>query len=277
MECCESCVATTPAKTRVRVRFKLEFDGTGFCGWQLQSEVQEQTKKSIQGCLESAISQILSRPEERFIVQGCGRTDAGVHAKEFYAHADFPEQYGTADKLEKIRHGLNAVLPDGIVVLAIETAPDFHALEDVIEKTYEYRILIRRSKPTLQRGQVYWISSSLDQWNLSAMRQAALKLQGTHDFESFASAHTTALTTVRTIHEIKIEIREFDLLVFSFRGDGFLKQMCRTLAGTLIEIGKNQRSLESIDALLAKKSARTEAGFCASPEGLFLVSVVYES
>lgn len=271
-----------------RLKFRLEFDGAAFCGWQLQSEADERKTPSIQGALESTLAIVLRRPGERIVVQGCGRTDAGVHAEEFFAHADVP---GASDAdLERLRHGLNSVLPVGVVVTSLtRAAADFHALNDVTRKTYEYRVLARRAKPVLELGRCLWLPVepfSEDWFDRAAVREATRELEGEHDFVAFAAANFTAKTSVRRLfraefisEKIGHEASAGERMRFVFEGDGFLKQMVRNMVGTLLEVGQRKRAPASIRALLGKGGTpgnRVDAGACAEPQGLFLRAVTYE-
>ncbi|MBS1985221.1 MAG: tRNA pseudouridine synthase A [Bdellovibrionales bacterium] len=271
-----------------RIRARLEFSGEGFCGWQLQAEGQESQQPSIQGVMEAALSTVLHRKDQRFLVQGCGRTDAGVHAEEFYAHFDLePERAGD---LEKFRHKLNCVLPEGVVITGLREQAGFHAADDVTSKTYEYRLLLRRAKPVLARGRCCWLpieGFDAAQFDRVGVEQALRLLEGTHDFVAFAAANFTARTSVRTLTRCELVSRPYldhpeggEWICLRFTGDGFLKQMVRNIVGTLIEIGQRRRTVESVQKLLGdggQPAARTEAGPCAVPEGLFLVKVEYGS
>ncbi len=268
-----------------RLRLRLEFDGALFCGWQLQSEIHEVEKSSVQGEVERALGVYL-RSSSRVVIQGCGRTDAGVSAREFYAHFDLPESSLAELDLEKFRHGLNGILPEGIAVLRVDRVrADFHALRDVTRKTYEYTLLLRRAKPTLERTSAYWVPETLSTFRIEKLREALKRIEGRHDFVAFAASDHTAQTTVREIYEACAEVRalvghddplEGALIHLRFTGEGFLKQMVRTLAGTLVEVGQGKRDLDSILRLLSGEASRSEAGPCAPPHALRLLSVFYE-
>ena len=272
-----------------RLRLRLEFDGAGSCGWQLQSEGPDYIgPPSIQFQIESAIAVVVGRGGERVPVQGCGRTVAGVHAEEYFCHFDLKEDMlARAPDLEKFRHALNCVLSDKIVVTrADEVAPNFHALDDVTLKLYEYRLLIRRAKPTLLRGRVLWLplEHGLD---YVAMQKACDLIVGEHDFVAFQGSNATTKTTRREITRCEI-IREAvgedptsgTLVRLQFEGRGFLKQMVRNLVGTLIEIGQGRRDVKSMQVLLSDdtpeaQKSRQKAGFCAEAQGLVLRRVIY--
>jgi tRNA pseudouridine38-40 synthase len=272
----------------MRALLRLEFDGSPFCGWQMQAEEAEaRDRPSIQSTVEKAISIALRRRERRFTVQGCGRTDAGVHAEEYFCHVDIPEDEGGAKlELEKFRHSLNALLPPQVSVLkAYAVEADFHALEDVEAKTYEYRMLLRRAKPALLEGRVLWLPidpASAEAFDSSAFDAAVKAFEGEHDFAPFASVHGTAKTSVRRITRAEV-VREALgsdpaaglLLRVRFEGTGFLKQQVRTMAGTALDAAEGKRSLASIRGLLSEGGLRTEAGPCLPGPALFLTRVNY--
>ncbi len=267
---------------RRRLLFKLEWDGAAFTGWQLQSEGPDyQGPPSIQACVERAVATSLRRHGERFPVVGCSRLDAGVHAEVFYCHVDielalFPEN------IERFRHSLNCLLPPQVVITScVEVPMTFHAQKSAIKKTYEYRILLRRAKPTLLQGKCYWWTFYKDgvDFDFNKLEQSLALLKGTHDFKALAAADHTAKTTVRTLFEASYR-QEKELVILRFEGDGFLKYMVRNMAGTLIEIASAKRDVASLKELLGDPHGlgpipRIHAGFCAPAEGLFLVKVTY--
>lgn len=265
-----------------RVFFRVEFDGAPFCGWQMQAaEAESRHKPSLQATLETALSVALRRREERFVVHGCGRTDAGVHAEEYYCHVDLP--LSTGEELGRLRQSLNAILPPEFVITQAALMPDdAHALEDVVSKTYEYRLYLRRAKPTLLRGRVLWLplDPAAGVFDFPNFERAVQLFQGEHDFAPFASAHGTARTTVRSILRAEV-VCEPDasagmLVRVRFTGTGFLKQQVRTMVGTALEVAQGKRPVESVEKLLRSGGVRQEAGPCVAGEGLFLTSVRYE-
>jgi len=272
-----------------RAVFRLEFDGALFCGWQMQDAgLEAQAKPSLQRTFESALATVLHLKKGPTVV-GCGRTDAGVHALEFFAHADLPSPDGGGpERLEKIRHSLNAVLPGPVAVTkAFWASPGFDAIRSVTRKTYEYRLLLRRCKPALDLGRVYWLPldpAREDGFAREPVRDLLRSLAGTHDFRAFAAANHTAKTTVREI--LRAELLEGaygtdasagHLLRFQFEGRGFLKQMVRNLVGNLVDVATGRRSADGFRELLTNpESLRKDAGLCAPPEGLFLTQVNYD-
>ncbi len=266
-----------------RYVLRLEFDGAAYCGWQKQAEDREAADRpSVQSHVEDGLRTFLRR-SERVVVQGCGRTDAGVHAEEFFAHFDLDAEWGP-ERVEKLRHGLNCLWPAGLAATGAWAVPaDFHALDSVEEKTYEYRILLRRSPPTLLRGRCLWLPirpGYREGFDRDRLAEALRALPGEHDFTAFAAAGATTRTTVRKILSAELSAEKLghdegqgELLRLRFRGEGFLKQMVRNLVGTLVEIAQGKREAGDLPRLLREAAPRSEAGFCAPPEGLFLTRV----
>lgn len=276
-----------------RYLLKLEYDGSNYCGWQLQSEGPEyQGRSSIQARVEHACAAIIGRPKERFPVVGCSRTDAGVHAEEYYCHVDFPklipERFAS---LEKLQLSLNGLLPKDIAVIdVIPCDKSLHAIGDAEFKTYEYRILIRNTNPGIFENKCLRIKHNLEdgKFNVDEIRKGLDKFVGTHDFKAFAAAKHTAKDTVRTILSVDFELSPVKvgcqnsghLLFLRIKGQGFLKQMVRNIVGLLVEIGFQQRRVEEIDELLGTESGiakdRTHAGLCAPAHALYLTKVQYK-
>lgn len=282
-----------PEATSKRLRLRLEFEGSAFCGWQLQSEEQESIKSSIQGCVERALKIYLRSPQ-RIVVQGCGRTDAGVCAREFYLHFDLPDSvdFTAEHDLEKFRHSLNGILEDGVSVTHCDRVDSsFHALRDVHWKIYEYSIIVRRSKPTIESKTAYWLTDSFENINLNALEEGLKYFQGEHDFSSFVASDHGLLNTIRKIYwtrlkkvcldpsirslQDNVDLQKGVLLHLEFCGEGFLKHQVRSMAGTLVEVAQGKRSAQSIQNLLQSPSPRSHAGFCAPAHGLILKEVSY--
>src|SRR6266850_4633724 len=205
--------------TTRNLKITLEYDGSRYVGWQRQAE-----GGSIQGLLEDALAKFEGGP---VTAHGAGRTDAGVHARGQVASAvvSFPHPVDT------LVRALNAQLPDDIRVLEVADAPaDFHARFNARSKTYRYQLRAGSVGDPFTRAFVWQLAERLD---VAAMREAAAKLIGTHDFAAFQSAGTETSTTVRTITRSDIVLDGADLMAYEIAGDGFLRHMVRAIVGTL--------------------------------------------
>lgn len=239
----------------------LSYDGTRYQGW----ERQKTTDMTIQGKLEAVLERMAGHAVE---VIGCGRTDAGVHAKEMTANV----KLDTDMTPEEIGAYLNHYLPDDIAVTDVKIASErFHSRYNAIGKTYCYTCYIGNAKPVFDRKYVYTLEDCPD---VQAMRMAAEQLVGTHDFASFCANKKKKKSTVRTVDKIEIKM-EGDYLKFVFHGNGFLHHMVRILVGTLLEVGFRKRSPESMTELLAAKE-RARAGVTAPAQGLCMISADYQ-
>lgn len=241
------------------VRMRLSYDGSRFFGWQRQEGFE-----SVQEVLEEALSGLA---RARVVVHGSGRTDTGVHA--LGQTASFHVETRLDD--ERLLCALNAHLPEGVVVGALETCrDDFHAQHDALGKRYAYLVHTTSFRPPWGTAYGHWIPLELD---LASMRRAALLLRGRHDFSAFANAGSPRRSNVRTLRSLHLVARRrgFALVV---EGDGFLYNMVRTLAGTLLEVGRGRIPAERVAAILAS-GERPRAGPTAPAAGLWLVSVRY--
>lgn len=252
-------------------RFKiiLEYDGTGYHGWQRQA-----VDVTVQQKVEDALKVLTGRA---ITVHGSGRTDAGVHALAQVAH------FTAITRLypEDILKGLNGLLPTDIMVKSCsEASADFHARKSAKRKTYAYHIINRPIRSALLRNHSWHIKRSLD---IEAMNKAASFLVGTHDFASFESTGSPRATSVRTIFSASFSkdggimatgSPADGMLIFTIAADGFLRCMVRNIVGTLVEAGFGKIAPEEIPIILAARD-RCKAGPTAPPNGLFLVEVVY--
>jgi len=257
-----------------RFRITLAYDGADFVGWQRQA-----AGVSIQGLMEDALGEIEG---SAVIVVGAGRTDAGVHAFGEVAAFTLTREIDA----ETLVRALNSHLPETVRVVAAEVvAPDFHPQFAARSKTYRYRIWNGHAVSPFERAYVWHVSGRLD---VDAMAAAARLFEGTHDFAAFQGTGSDVKTTVRTVYESAIVDRVIAdrdrrspdhpiadaLISYEITGNGFLRHMVRTIAGTLVEVGRGRRSPDSIRELIAARD-RTAAGQTAPPQGLFLVRVDY--
>ncbi len=236
------------------------YDGTVYCGWQYQ-----EGRPTIEGELNKAIENLTG---ERVEVIGASRTDAGVHALCNLAVFDTESSIPG----EKFCYALNAHLPEDIrVVASAEVTADFHPRKVATRKTYEYRILNRDLPDPVRRLYTYFSYGPID---VTRMQEAAVYLEGEHDFASFCSPATQALTTVRTVYKVEVE-RVEDEIRIRVCGNGFLYNMVRIIAGTLLEVGRGRLAPEDIPAILEKKD-RQAAGPTAPAHGLMLIRYEFE-
>jgi tRNA pseudouridine38-40 synthase len=242
------------------VRLLIEYDGSDYSGWQAQAN-----GPSIQEELEDAIHKVTG---ERVRVAGSGRTDAGVHA--LGQVATFRTESDIAG--ERFAPALNSHLPPAISVLRSDWVPNtFHARKAARGKTYRYRILNRTVRPALLRGMVYHFVPPLD---VEAMRRAAAHFVGKHDFRAL-----TPPSSERPAGYVR-EIRSLEVLhwgeevLIEVNGGGFLHNMVRIIAGTLIEVGRGKLPAEAVPDILESRD-RTRAGPTAPACGLYMVSVDY--
>jgi tRNA pseudouridine38-40 synthase len=244
------------------LRLTLQYDGTDFVGWQRQAR-----GVSVQGLLEDALAAFEGGP---VTVHGAGRTDAGVHALAQVASVPMT----AAHEARAIQRGLNAVLPPAVRVAAVADAPaGFHARYDASGKTYEYRIGNARYLTPFLVRYAWHVPQPLD---LDAMRQAAARLVGAHDFAAFQGSGGAVADTVRTIETIDWRAGTGDdaVLVATIVADGFLRHMVRNVVGTMVDVGLGRRKADEIDGILRSRD-RTRAGRTAPAQGLFLVGVRY--
>ena len=246
--------------TKKRVMLIVAYDGTNYCGWQIQPN-----GNTIEGELNRALSELLG---EKIVVSGASRTDAGVHSCGNVAVFDTTARMPA----EKISYALNQRLPEDIVVQCSKKVPlDFHPRHVKSKKTYEYRILNREFRDPNRRLDTYFYYRHLD---VHAMREAAGYLVGEHDFKSFCSIHAQVETTVRRIYALTVDNKK-DIITIRITGNGFLYNMVRIIAGTLIRVGTGEYKPEQISEILAAKD-REMAGPTAPAHGLTMIGIEYE-
>lgn len=242
-----------------RVMLTIAYDGTNYCGWQTQKN-----GLAVEEVINTALSEMLG---EDISVIGASRTDAGVHAMGNVAVFDTDSRIPG----DKFSYALNQRLPDDIVIQSsCQVDNGFHPRHCNCTKTYEYRILNRRFPLPTERLYAHFIYSDID---IKKMQQAADFLVGTHDFKSFCSVNTHVKDTVRTIFSISVE-KSYDMVIIRVMGNGFLYNMVRIIAGTLIQAGTGQISPEDVKVMLGAKD-RNAAGPTAPARGLTLVGIQY--
>jgi tRNA pseudouridine38-40 synthase len=240
------------------IRLLIEYDGTDYSGWQVQPGIP-----TVQQELLNAIWMITG---EWVNLIGAGRTDAGVHAEGQVANFRTEARISA----EQFPFALNSGLPEDVVVKeAAEVPLEFHAQFDAVGKTYRYLIWNSRIRPALNRYRQAWVKAPLE---LEKMREAAGFLVGTHDFQSFAS-ECREKDSVRTVSRLELE-RDGELISMEVSADGFLYNMVRAIAGTLIDVGRVHLPVSAVPEMLAAKDRR-QGGPTAPACGLCLVRVDY--
>ena len=243
----------------MNVRLTLEYDGTEYRGWQVQSG-----GPTIQGVLEEALAVLLKRQVR---VRGSGRTDAGVHALGQVADFTCPD----GRDLARLQRSLNAITPDDITVKAAEeAAPSFDARRDATRRVYEYRLWNRPWRSVFNDRYSWHVRRPL---SVDAMREALAALEGEHDFSCFRAAGCGAVTPVRRIYRNEL-YRWEGHWVYRIEATGYLRHMVRNIVGTLVEVGLGEREPADVAALIDSRD-RTLAGPTAPARGLFLLEVRY--
>lgn len=244
-----------------RIKLIVAYDGTHYHGWQLQPR-----EITIEGMLNQAIHALTG---EEIQVIGASRTDAGVHAMGNVAVFDTESRIPG----EKFAYALNQRLPEDIVVQgSVEVSADFHPRHQKCRKTYEYTILNRRFPLPEYRHTAYFYYGTLD---IEKMQQAAQAFIGEHDFAAFCSAGAQVQTTVRTIYALEVLPVDGERILIRVQGNGFLYNMVRIIAGTLLQVGKGQLDVSVISDIIASCD-RGQAGPTAPAHGLKLVEIYYE-
>jgi tRNA pseudouridine38-40 synthase len=243
-----------------RYKLLIEYDGAPFVGWQVQHN-----GKSIQGVLTAAVAAFSG---ESVLVQGAGRTDAGVHALGQVAHIDLAKPWDA----DTIRDAINAHLrPHPIAVLTAEhVADDFDARFSARQRHYLYRIINRRPDLTLEAGRAWRAPRPLD---VAAMHEAAQRLVGRHDFTTFRAAECRAKSPVKTLDRLDAE-REGDEVRVHASARSFLHHQVRAMVGSLVQVGEGRWSADDLARALAACD-RNACGPVAPPDGLYLVRVDY--
>ena len=238
-------------------KLTLSYDGTNYHGWQIQPNAV-----TIQELLQNALKKITN---EDIKITGSSRTDAGVHARIYVCNF----MSDTSISPEKIPHALNSCLPDDVRVSKCEIVPDdFNARFSTKEKTYLYRINISKVPDVFNIKYSWHVTYDLD---FDKMCAEAKKLIGTHDFASFMASGSDVVSTERTVTDLKL-LRDGDFINMYITADGYLYNMVRIIAGTLIYVGIGK--IDDVAEVIGAKD-RTKAGKTAPPQGLFLYDIEY--
>jgi len=243
-----------------RYKLTIEYDGAPFCGWQIQAD-----QVTVQGVLTAAVTALTG---DTVLVQGAGRTDAGVHARGQVAHADLARDWPT----DTVRDALNAHLrPHPVAVLSAERVPDdFNARMSAVKRHYLYRIINRRADLALDAGHAWRVPRPLD---AAAMHDAAQWLVGKHDFTTFRSTECQAKSPVKTLDQLDVE-RDGDTLHIITSARSFLHNQVRSMVGSLVAVGDGKWSADDLARALQARD-RTACGQVAPPDGLYLMKVDY--
>ena len=254
-----------------RYKLTIAYDGSGFHGWQKQEPPGEEPLRTVAAVVERGLAELVQQP---VTLVGASRTDAGVHARGQVAHFD---AVNMRVPVRRLPQALTSRLPDDVdIIAAEEVLPTFDAISGAKHKQYRYRMFTSTRRPLWHRDAVYHCFTPLD---VNRMNAAARRLVGTHDFEGFAAAGHGRVTTVRTIFDCKVIQREGvegepEVHIF-VEGDGFLYNMVRIIAGTLVEVGRGHFEPTRIDEIIAATDRRL-AGPTLPAAGLCLEWIRYD-
>ena len=254
-----------------RWKITIEYDGTGYHGWQRQ----EDGIPSIQQSIETAITKFCGQD---ITITGAGRTDAGVHAYGQIAHFDLDYGDRPLNGFD-LAKAINAHLrPQPIAIISAEpVADDFHARFGAKHKTYHYRVVTRSPPPVRDTNHVWHMKYELD---VDAMRNGAKHLLGHHDFTSFRDSQCQAKSPMRTLDNITITEIDYDAhggkhILFELKAQSFLHHQCRNIVGTLVDVGKQKINPDDVKTILDAKD-RTKAGMTAPASGLSMFKINYQ-
>jgi tRNA pseudouridine38-40 synthase len=256
----------------MKILLRIRYDGGAYCGFQAQPN-----GTSVQSVLTEAFSRLFGFPCN---VTGCSRTDSGVHALGFCAAVEPKDETLRGENwcsvpVGKIHRAVNVLLPDDIAVNAAAEVPDdFHPRYNVVRKTYEYHILRSPARDPFLHGRVFHAPRPITEEGVALMRRTAEIFVGKHDFSGYMAVGSKITDATRTVYAAEVEEKD-DMLLYRVSADGFLYNMVRIMAGTLLDCAWERKNEDSIrQALLS--GDRSKAGFTAPPEGLFLCRVHYE-
>ncbi len=247
----------------MRILLKVLYDGTNYFGWQRQNNFI-----TVQQKLEEALSELFKKS---IVIRGASRTDTGVHA--LGQRAVF--EVDTTIPVNKIPYAVNTMLPEDIRVTGADLVnEDFHPQNSVYKKTYEYKILNSEFPNPMLRNYTAFIHKKL---NIEKMREACKYFLGEHDFKSFCASGSTAKTTIRTIFDLTVsEKRSDDTISITVTGSGFLYNMVRIIAGTMVYVGESKIKPDDIKDIILSRN-RERAGKTLPPNGLTLLEICYKN
>ncbi|WP_353181364.1 tRNA pseudouridine(38-40) synthase TruA [Parapedobacter lycopersici] len=246
---------------QTRYFIEIAFDGGAYHGWQAQPNA-----RTVQELLDAALGVVVRQP---IATTGCGRTDAGVHARQLYAHFDLAAGNDIPDP-QRMLHSLNSLLPPDIAAKRLIAVPsDAHARFDAVKRSYEYHLHFDKN-PFLQRRswQVHGIP------DVDAMNEAAGYLLDYHDFACFSKSNTQVATFTCKLTRAEWQWTPDGRLIFYISADRFLRNMVRAIVGTLLEIGRKEKPPEHMHTVVASRN-RSAAGTSVPAHGLYLTEVVY--
>ncbi len=244
----------------MRILLELSYLGGNYAGFQVQPN-----KPTVQSKLQDALCAVYG---ERLPVRGCSRTDAGVHAKQYFATYDTSQHIPT----EKIPLALNSHLPCDIAVRSSELVPEsFHVRHDVLWKEYRYTLYNSQIRDPFIEGRACRLNRVFSSSELERMRDAARLIVGRKDFRAFMSEGSSITDTVRNVLRLDISV-DRDLIYINVAADGFLYNMVRIIVGTLIDVARGRFAPDDVADIIASRERR-RAGFTAPPEGLCLERV----
>lgn len=241
----------------MRYLIRLKYNGSDFNGWQIQPNAP-----SVQETLEQKIGMLLNQEVK---VIGCGRTDTGVHASDFYAH--FESDKAGID-VDNLKYKLNSVVPNSIAITELRRVSDeFHARFSATSRQYKYYISLAKNP---FNANVWWVRQALD---VEAMKKAGSYILDYEDFTSFSKLHTDVKTNLCDVTQVELA-QNGDDIVLTISANRFLRNMVRAIVGTLVEIGLGKRSPEDMKRIIEAED-RGEAGVSAPAQGLFLNEIIY--
>jgi len=242
------------------IAMRIMYDGSNYHGWQVQK-----SETTVAGTLESVLSRLCEHPVR---IQGCGRTDAGVHAELYCANF----KSSTNIPVDRLPLAINSLLPSDISVQkALQVPDDFDSTLSCIKKEYTYRIYNSRIRNPFYANRAYFYPQSL---NVEAIKDAAQHFVGTHDFAAVRSVGTETKTTVRTVYWYEVE-EKGHFLELRACANGFLYNMARAMVGTLLYVSEGKISPKELPELLKKKDRRL-TGPTVPPDGLYMTKIWYD-